>query len=314
MKAIRMNDRFGIEHLKLEELARPVPKPGEVLVRLLAASLNYRDLHVIGGVRALKLPLIPLSDGAGRVVEAGEGVQGLAVGDRVMPTFVQGWLAGRHPDIDPLPTLGGPLDGVMVEYGVWPEAGLVRVPDYLTDVEAACLPCAAVSAWNALFGAEGLEPGQTVLVQGTGGVSLFALQFAKAAGARVIVTSSSDAKLERAAALGADDFINYTKTSGWGRAAREIVARGADVVVDIGGAATFEESLAALRNGGRISMVGFVSGTRTPFDASDNRTSPVTVGSPACGFRGNDVTHLSSACPAPRAGIARKSPAGYAGT
>jgi NADPH:quinone reductase-like Zn-dependent oxidoreductase len=268
MRAIQITEQFGIDKLKLVQRDQPGPGPGQVLVRIKAASLNYRDLLVVNGARKVPLPLVPVSDGAGEVVAVGAGVTRVSIGDRVMPTFIQGWVSGPHPRIDNLPTLGGPLDGVLVDFGVWNASGLVKIPASLSDVEAASLPCAALSAWNALFVSGSLRPGETVLVQGTGGVSLFALQFAKAAGAKVIVTSSSDDKLERARQMGADHCINYKDTPDWGKAAREYTASGVDYVVEIGGAGTFEQSLIALRNAGQISMVGFVSGAATSFDIS----------------------------------------------
>ncbi|MBI3711297.1 MAG: NAD(P)-dependent alcohol dehydrogenase [Proteobacteria bacterium] len=269
MKALAIVDKFGLENLQWIERDRPEPGPNEVLVRMKAASLNHRDLEVIGGQRKLALPLIPASDAAGVVVAVGRGVESLAVGDRVMPIFVQGWLAGPQPPGDALATLGGPLDGVLVEFGSWPELGLVRVPDGLSDVEAATLPCAGVSAWNALFVCASLRPGDTVLIQGTGGVSLFALQFAKLAGARVIVTSSSDQKLDRARAMGADHGINYRHEPEWGRAARAIAGTGVDCVVEVGGSGSLEQSLIAVKNGGHVSYVGALSGTKPTFDLGE---------------------------------------------
>jgi NADPH:quinone reductase-like Zn-dependent oxidoreductase len=268
MRVIEIRERFGIEHLAPGERDLPEPGPGEVLVRLKAASLNYRDLLVVNGTRKIPLPLIPVSDGAGEVVAVGDNVTRFSAGDRVMPMFIQGWISGPHPDIENLPTLGGPLDGVLADFGVWHESGLVRIPAFLSDAEAACLPCAALSAWNALFVSGSLRPGETVLLQGTGGVSLFALQFAKAAGAKVIITSSSDEKLDRARLLGADHCINYLRTPEWGTAARELTGVGVDYVVEIGGAQTLAQSLVAIRNAGQISLVGFVSGTATGLDVS----------------------------------------------
>jgi len=279
VKALALVDRFGLDALAWIERPRPEPGPGEVAVRLVAAALNYRDIDVIEGRRKLALPLIPVSDGCGTVTATGDGVSGLAVGDRVMPIFVQGWLAGPQPRDEVLPTLGGPLDGVLVEHGVWPEAGLVRAPPSLSDVEAATLPCAAVSAWNALFVHASVGPGDTVLVQGTGGVALFALAFAKLAGARAIVISSSDAKLARARELGADATINYATEPGWGARAHALAGGGVDCVVEIGGAATLAQSIAAVRSGGTISGVGFVSGREARLDVAElNRKGVRLVG------------------------------------
>ena len=279
MKALAIVERFGFENLRWIE--RPVPEPGpdDAVVRIAAATLNFRDVDIVEGRRNLALPLIPVSDACGTVTAIGARVRGLAVGDRVMPTFVQGWLAGPPPQDEVLPTLGGPLDGVLREYGVWPETGLVRAPDCLSDLEAAALPCAALSAWNALFVATRIGPGDTVLVQGTGGVALFALAFAKLAGAAAIVTSSSDEKLARVAALGADATINYLREPEWGARARALAGAGVDCVVEIGGAATLAQSIAAVRAGGTISAVGFVSGRDTRLDVAElNRKSVRLVG------------------------------------
>ena len=209
MRALAIKDRFGAEHLAWLEVPDPVPAAGEVLVRISALSLNFRDLQIIEGGRPTALPLIVLSDACGEVVGLGPDISRLDIGDRVMPCFVQGWTDGPIPPEDSLPTLGGPLEGVCRPLAVWPETGLVRVSGHLADAEAATLPCAAVSAWNALFETAHLRPGQAVLVQGTGGVALFALQFAKLAGAKVILISGSDEKIARARMLRADETINY---------------------------------------------------------------------------------------------------------
>lgn len=252
----------GIDGLALVE--RPVPEPGsrEVLVRMRAASLNFRDLLIAGGSYpgGPTVPVVPLSDGAGEVVAAGQGCTRFAVGDRVAGTFMQGWEAGEIADGDLLTGLGGPIDGVLCEYRLFNERGLVAVPGHLSFEEAATLPCAAVTAWNALYGLRTLEPGQTVLVLGTGGVSIFALQFARAAGARVIITSSSDEKLERARALGASDTINYRSLPDWGGEVRRLTGgRGVDHVVETGGSGTLASSLVATRRGGAIHMIGVLT-------------------------------------------------------
>ena len=269
MKALALVDGVGLDRLRWIDRPRPEPGRGEVVLRITASSLNYRDRDIVAGKRKLALPLVPVSDACGEVVAVGPDVSDFAVGDRAMPCFVQGWLDGALPPQEVLPTLGGPLDGVLVEYGVWPATGLVHVPDRLSDVEAATLPCAAVSAWNALFVSASVRPGDTVLVQGTGGVALFALQFAKLAGARVIVISSSDAKLDRAKALGADHGINYRRDRAWGKAAHDLTAAGVDCIVETGGQDTLEQSLIAIRNGGQISFVGFLTGTAAAFDLGE---------------------------------------------
>ncbi|MBV8267137.1 MAG: NAD(P)-dependent alcohol dehydrogenase, partial [Planctomycetaceae bacterium] len=211
MRAYRIHDYAGLEAFRREELSTPKPGPGQALVRIHATSLNYRDLLVAKGLysRQLPLPLVPLSDGAGEVVEVGPGVTRVKPGDRVAPSFMQAWIEGGPTEEKAKSALGGTIDGVLAELVVLGQDGLVAVPDHLSFEEAATLPCAAVTAWHALFGEGSIKPGDTVLVQGTGGVSLFALQFARMAGARVIATSSSDEKLERVRALGASDGINY---------------------------------------------------------------------------------------------------------
>jgi NADPH:quinone reductase-like Zn-dependent oxidoreductase len=225
-----------------------------------AASLNYRDLATITLGQA-RLPLVPCSDGCGRIEAVGAGVRRVAPGDRAAPLFFQGWISG-----DPRPellgtALGGPLDGTLQEYMLLSEQGVARVPAHLTDQEVATLPCAALTAWRALVVEGSLRAGDTVLVQGTGGVSIFALQFAKAHGARVIATSSSDAKLERAKALGADHLINYTRTPEWSKPVLDLTeGRGVDHVIEVGGANTLGESLRSVRLGGHICLIGVLSG------------------------------------------------------
>jgi NADPH:quinone reductase-like Zn-dependent oxidoreductase len=263
MRVVELREGFGLEHLKVAERPQPAPGPGQVLLRMLAASLNYRDLLMVRGRYDPRqpLPLVPCSDGVGEVVAVGAGVTRVGPGDRVAPIFAQAWLAGE-PTRDRLrSTLGGPLDGTLAEHVVLDAEGVVRVPEHLSDEEAACLPCAGVTAWSALVTHGAVRPGEIVLAQGTGGVSIFALQLATLAGARVIATSRDDAKLERARALGAWRTINYRTTPDWGRRAVELSGgTGVDLVVEVGGAGTLGQSLAALRPGGRISLVGVLSG------------------------------------------------------
>ena len=285
VRALALVDRFGLDALRWVERPAPEPGPGEVAVRLAAASLNYRDIDVIEGRRKLALPLIPASDGCGVVTAVGDAVNRFKIGDRVMPIFVQGWIDGPQPRDDVLPTLGGPLDGVLREHGVWRAENLVCAPDSLSDVEAATLPCAGVSAWNALFVHASVGPGDSVLVQGTGGVALFALAFAKLAGARAIVTSSSEEKLARARALGADATINYVREPEWGARAHALAGGGVDVVVEIGGAATLAQSLAAVRVGGTISGVGFVSGRAASLDVAELNRKGVRLAGVRVGSR-----------------------------
>lgn len=265
MRVFQIQDDWGFDHLQLATRPDPKPGPGQVLLRMKAASLNYRDLVVPNrgyGSFTGNLPLIPVSDGVGEVVEVGAGVTRVKVGDRVCPCFHQGWLAGE-PDIERMTqTLGGPIDGAMADYMCLSEQGLVKVPAHLSDEEAATLPCAALTAWSALVTYERLRPGSRVLVQGTGGVALFALQFAKLLGAHVTVISSSDEKLARAKQLGADAGINYVATPEWSKPARELTGgRGFDHIVELGGEKTLPQSLRAIRPGGTISMIGVLSGS-----------------------------------------------------
>jgi NADPH:quinone reductase-like Zn-dependent oxidoreductase len=263
-------ESFGLEGLTLHEGPELEPGPGQVVVALEAASLNYRDLLMVRGHYnpRLKLPVVPCSDGAGTVRRLGAGVVGFEVGQRVAGCFAQGWLDGRPPADAHAKTLGGPLDGALAEELLVEATGLVAIPEHLSAVEAACLPCAGVTAWSALHGAGGLRPGEWVLVQGTGGVSTFALQLAKLAGARVIVTSRSEAKLERARSLGADATILTPKTPRWGKAARELSGGGVDLVVEVGGAGTWAESLSACRSGARVAVIGVLSGRETQLDVA----------------------------------------------
>ena len=265
MNVYEIQGEFGLDQLKAASRSIPVPGPNEVLIKMLAVSLNSRDLGVIDGFYNpnLSTPLIPISDGVGEVVALGERVSRFKTGDRVSGIFTQSWTSGEPTQENWVSTLGSPLDGLLAEYAVFPEKGLVHVPDHLTNEEAAALPCAGVTAWHAIVEEGKIKAGDTVVVQGTGGVSLFALQFAKLQGATVIVTSSSDEKLERAKGLGADFGINYRQTPDWDKAILEQTGgRGADHVVDLGGSATLNRSISALRVGGQISMVGVLSGFR----------------------------------------------------
>lgn len=264
MKVFQIQDDWGMEHLQLAERPRPAPGPGQVLLRMKAASLNYRDLVVPMrgyGSHTGTLPLIPISDGVGEVVEAGPGVTRVGIGDRVCPLFHQGWISGEPSAERFGRTLGGPVDGTMAEYMLLSEEGVSKVPAHLTDEQAAALPCAALTAWSAVVTHDNLGPGSRVLVQGTGGVALFALQFAKLRGAHVTVISSSDDKIARAKALGADAAVNYAKTPEWYRATREITAgRGYDHIVELGGEKTLAQSMRCIRPGGTLSMIGVLSG------------------------------------------------------
>lgn len=278
----------GLDHLSPEERPEPTPGPGEVLVRLKAASLNYRDLMVATGryARGAKYPLIPLSDGAGEIAAVGAGASAWKVGDRVTTSFFSGWVDGPQTPERAAKALGGAVDGVLAEAIVLPERGVVRTPDHMSDVEAATLPCAALTAWHALFeGGDPLRPGQIVLVEGTGGVSIFGLQLAKIAGARVLVTSSSDAKLARARELGADGMINYVKEPEWQERVRALTGgHGVDHVLEVGGKDTLGRALASVRYGGQLHVIGGVSGFATelplgPMAQNNVRVRRIYVGS-----------------------------------
>lgn len=263
MRAYEVQDKFGIDSLHIVEKPDPKPNAGEVVVEIKACSLNYRDLLVVKGLYNPKIPLpfTPFSDGVGIVKAVGEGVQSVAVGQRVAGTFMQSWVEGPINDDKAKSALGGGGAGMLAEQVLLPESGVTSVPDHLSDVEAATLPCAAVTAWHALVNSGRLVAGETVLLLGTGGVSLFGLQFAKAAGARVIITSSSDDKLARAKELGADACINYKSNPDWDKEVKKLTnGIGVDHVVEVGGAGTLPKSIKAVRTGGHIALIGVLSG------------------------------------------------------
>jgi NADPH:quinone reductase-like Zn-dependent oxidoreductase len=262
MKAYQLTATAGPEALRLVEIPDPKPARGHVLVRVHAASLNYRD-HLVSDGRYGKvaLPLIPLSDGAGEIVAAGEGVTHWKPGDRVAGTFFQGWQTGPFQREMANTALGGTLNGTLAEYVALSADGVVAIPSHLSFEEAATLPCAALTAWQALVTCGNVSADQTVLLLGTGGVSIFALQFAKMHGARAIITSSSDEKLARAKTLGADATINYRSILNWEEEVFRLTARaGVDQVVEVGGTGTFAKSLRCVAPGGQIHLVGGVSG------------------------------------------------------
>ncbi|QHO74267.1 NAD(P)-dependent alcohol dehydrogenase [Bradyrhizobium sp. CCBAU 051011] len=287
MKCYELQGPNGIDGLALVD--KPVPEPGEgqVLVRIKAATLNYRDLITVkGGYGSRqKFPLVPLSDGAGVVEQVGPGVREFAPGDRVIGSFFESWISGEPSEAKMRAALGGSVDGVLTQYRIFPKHALVRTPEHLSDIEAAALPCAGVTAWSAVVKLGGIRPGQLVLTQGTGGVSLFAIQFAKMCGARVIATSSSDAKIERLKTLGADFTLNYKATPDWGKKAREWSGHGVDLVVEVGGVGTLNESIRATRIGGTIAFIGVLAGppssdSRLPLMVmQQQRLQGVTVGS-----------------------------------
>jgi NADPH:quinone reductase-like Zn-dependent oxidoreductase len=288
VRVFQVEDSWSMENARISSRPDPVPGPGEVRIKMTASALNYRDLIVPQrgyGSRMNTFPLIMLSDGVGILDSLGEGVKHLKVGDRVCPLFFQNW-GGGEPDKKKLAlSLGCELDGTMAQFMVLAEDGVALAPLHLDDVEAACLPTAAVTAWRALVTEGRTRPGEKVLIQGTGGVSLFALQFAKMLGAFAIVTSSSDAKLAKVRAMGADETINYTSTPEWGKRAREIAGGdGVDHIVEVGGQGTLPQSLRAIRTGGTISLIGVLAGGNMaiplgPVVTRHIRMQGITVGS-----------------------------------
>jgi NADPH:quinone reductase-like Zn-dependent oxidoreductase len=267
MKLYELQPKSGFDSITRAQRADPRPGPGEVLLRMQAWSLNYRDLLVARGAYGAppQTGLVPLSDGAGEVVEVGTGVTRVQPGDRVAGCFMQGWLAGEVCADYAKTALGGAVDGMLTEYKVLSAEGVVKLPAHLSYAEAATLPCAAVTAWNALVREARVKAGDVVVLQGTGGVSLFALQFAKLHGARCIITSSSPEKLAVAKAMGADELINYRETPDWEKAVLQLTGgRGADAVVEVGGAGTLEKSLNAVRFGGIVTLIGVLTGTAGP--------------------------------------------------
>lgn len=264
MNAYQITGTDGLASLKNVVLPDPQPGPGEVLVRIRAVCLNYRDYMNVMGIRGVTgpVPRVPCSDGAGEVVAVGEGVSGFKPGDRVVIPFMPSWLNGEFSQAHAAQALGGAVDGMLRELAVIRAEALLPVPAYLSLEEAATLPCAAVTAWDSLHARGDLKAGETVLVLGTGGVSIFALQFAKLAGARVLATTSSDDKAKRLLELGADAVHNYRADPAWENwALAQTGKRGVDRVIEIGGAETLNQSLKATRFGGHIALIGVLTGT-----------------------------------------------------
>jgi NADPH:quinone reductase-like Zn-dependent oxidoreductase len=272
MRALNVAAPWGLDAIKVVELPEPKPGPGQVLVRMKAVSLNSRDLLMVNGMygrgaASTEDVITPFSDGCGVVEAVGAGVTRFKAGDRVSTLFFQNWVSGP-PTLEKVASaLGFPIPGAGAELQTFSQEGLSKVPGFLTDQEVATLPCAALTAWRGVFQDARLEPADTVVLQGTGGVSIFGLQFAHAAGYRTLITSSSDAKLERAKALGADHLVNYKTTPEWSKAVREATGgRGADFIMEVGGGGTIHESMRAVRIGGHIAIIGVVAGGGEPFN------------------------------------------------
>ncbi|MCE0483628.1 MAG: NAD(P)-dependent alcohol dehydrogenase [Methylacidiphilales bacterium] len=273
MRLFEIRDSFGLDHLLPAKRPNPLPGPGQVLVLIRAVSLNYRDLLIVQGKYnpRMKLPRVPVSDGAGEVVAAGDGVTAWKPGDRVVSPFFPDWIEGEMTAAKTATALGGDVDGLLRELAVLPSEALLPVPEHLSFEQAATLPCAALTAWHGLFVAGSLKPGQTVLLQGTGGVSLFGLQFAKLAGAKVILISSSDAKLERARAMGVDHTINYRTEPDWEKRVLEMTGgHGVNLTLEVGGIGTLAKTLKATCHAGRVSLIGVLSGV-----AGDIQIGPI---------------------------------------
>jgi NADPH:quinone reductase-like Zn-dependent oxidoreductase len=258
-------DSFSPQAIKAVEKPRPLPAENQVLLKVKAVSLNFRDLLVSKGLysKAIQLPIVPLSDGAGEIVTTGAKVKKFKAGDRVMPNFMPDWHSGALTQKATHTALGGFVDGMLQEYVALDQDSLVTIPSHLSFEEAATLPCAALTAWNALFVKGNLQPGQTVLTMGTGGVSLFALQLALLAGAKVIATTSNEQKAARLKELGVHHVINYKTNPNWSEEVLQLTNReGVDNVIEVGGQGTIEQSLQAVKLGGQISIIGVLSGVQ----------------------------------------------------
>lgn len=261
MRLVRLRAPGGLENLKLVEEDPPKPRPGELLVRIRACSLNFRDNFMVQGKTPCADGRIPLSDGAGEVIAVGDDVDEFQVADSVVSTFYPYWLGGGMTPTTNRDIPGENFDGYAREYACMPAHAFTKAPAGYTHVEAATLTCTAVTAWRGLVVCGQVKPGDTVLILGTGSVSLFALQFAKAAGARIIATSSSEEKLEMLKRLGADTVINYKAVPDWGQKAKDLTdGRGVDQVIEVGGPGTLPQSIIACRTGGHIALIGVLTG------------------------------------------------------
>jgi NADPH:quinone reductase-like Zn-dependent oxidoreductase len=286
MRVYRFDELTGVDGLRLHDEDVPRPQRGELLLKVLAVSLNYRDIAIARReyVRPAATGLVPCSDAAAEVVETGEGVEDYGVGDRVLGTFHPRWFGGALPPTAAADSYGSGQDGWLTEYKVVSREAVVRLPDSLSSEAGATLPCAATTAWTALGGPLPIRAGQTVVTLGSGGVSVFALQLAKALGARVIATTSSAAKGEVLRGFGADEVIDYTEVTEWGQRVRELTDdRGAERVVEVGGPATIDQSLRAVAYGGEVTLIGFLSRDNPGVDyfllhGSGALTRPITVG------------------------------------
>ena len=288
MYSYRLEQFGSLEHLARHEEPIPEPEPGEVLVRVHASALNYRDLALVNGTYPMSCRpgLVPLSDGAGEVVSVGEGVSRFQVGERVAGLFFPDWIGGRLPLVAIGNQYGSDRDGWLTEYKTVPQDALVSIPDYLSFEAAATLPCAALTAWSALAGPAPVQPGETVLTLGSGGVSVFSVQLAKLRGARVIATTSDAQKAERLRALGADEVIDYRATPDWGERVRELTGgRGVDRVVEVGGPGTIGQSLRAVAIGGEVVVIGFVADGAPTLDFEALYLSGATLRRIAVGSR-----------------------------
>jgi NADPH:quinone reductase-like Zn-dependent oxidoreductase len=290
MKAIKLKKPAGLDQFEVEDVTLPQVTRGDIRVRLHASSLNVHDYFVVKGVLPTEEGRIPLSDGAGEVVETAGDVTEFSPGDRVISTFFPNWLAGK-PTAERVGSISGDtVDGYARDEVVAPATAFTRAPRGYSDVEAATLPCAGLTAWRALFVEASVQPGETVLIQGTGGVSSFAFQFAKAAGARIIAMSSTDAKLERLRSMGAHELINYKRNPEWGRVARELTGgRGVDHVVEVGGPGNLAQSLEACTFGGNIALIGVITGFAGELPIGPMLTKNLRLTGMAVGSRENQV-------------------------